>query len=130
MLKKILVRELIEDGKALLDELDRAGFPVLSAFWVDLREDPMESHHWRLVLSSPDVDAHGPMAAYRAVQRVLGRMKTSALSFDDISVLSPNDQNYQNLRELAAGPGRLGMELHGSLGSVIFEDSIIYRLSA
>ena len=45
MLKRILVRELIDDGKKLLTKLDRAGFPVLSAFCVDFLEDQMKSHH-------------------------------------------------------------------------------------
>lgn len=130
MLKKVLVGELIDDGKALLAELDRTGFPVSAAFWVDLPD----SEYWRLVLASHLVDIYGPMDAYKKVQRALVSMKLGAtrpsgLSLDDISVFSPNDQDYLALRQVAAGPGRLGMgPAHGRAPRKVFEDAHIYRL--
>lgn len=126
MYKRILVRELIDEGLRLLGALDRAGFSVQAAFWVDLPE----SNYWRLVLASPEVEEYGPTAAYRKVQMALASLNPSALSLDDISVFSPSDQTYLALRDLAAGPGRLGTgPAHGRPANIVFEDALIYHLS-
>ena len=61
MLKKVLVRELIEDGERLLLELKQRDFPVTAAFWVDMPE----LDYWRLVVATSIVNERGPDVAYR-----------------------------------------------------------------
>lgn len=125
MLKTVLVKELIDEGARLLQELDRRDYPVPQAFWLYLPE----SDYWRLVMASPLVDQQGPLAAYRDLREALGVTNPSALSLEDISVLSPNGQDYRALLASAAGVGGLGFEAaRGRISPVVFQDAYIYRL--
>ena len=125
MLKTVLVKELIDEGARLLQELDRRDYPVQAAFWLYLPE----SDYWRLVMASPLVDQQGPIGAYRDLREALVVTNPSALSLQDISVLSPNGQDYQALLASAVGVGVFGFGAAcGQLPRVVFEDSYIYRL--
>src|SRR5258708_1371729 len=61
MYKKVLVNELISEGKQLLEALRRNRFSFTAAFWYYF-PDALE---WRLVIVSPTVDRSGPLAAYQ-----------------------------------------------------------------
>jgi hypothetical protein len=127
MLKTVLVKELIDEGARLLQELDRRNYPVEAAFWVYLAE----SDYWRLVMASPLVDEQGPIAAYRDLREALAVTDPSTLSLQDISVLSPNGQDYQALLGSAVGVGGLGfVAARGRVSPVVFQDAYIYRLAA
>jgi hypothetical protein len=125
MLKTVLVKELIDEGARVLHELDRRGYPVQGAFWLYLPE----SEYWRLVLASPLVDQQGPIPAYRDLREALRATKPSTLTLEDISVLSPDGQDYQALLGSAVGVGGLGFEAaRGRVSPVVFQDAYIYRL--
>ena len=117
--------ELILDGQKLVEALLRNRFPIVSALWFYYNE----SLEWRLVIVSPSVDQVGPLAAYGRVQRVLAGSKPSRLTLTDIALMSPQSQDYQNLRALVSSPGRIrtGMPA-GSLNNVIFDDTYVYQL--
>src|SRR5271155_955813 len=103
MYKKILVEDLIKEGKLLVEALERVRFPITAAFWYDFPET-----QWMLVIVSPVVDRIGPMAAYRRIQRALQTVQPSRLVLSDISLMSPLSQEFQNLRSFVSAPGRLG----------------------
>src|SRR5579872_3797841 len=107
MYKTILVKEIIEEGSRLLERLKRNNFHLTAALWYSV---PDSSQQWVLVIVSPVVDQVGPLAAYGRLQRLLGGLQPpSRLSLSDISLISPLSQEYQNLRSLVGGAGRLGI---------------------
>src|SRR5579871_3955306 len=64
--KTILVEPDIKQGKRLIKELDKAGFPVLAAFWLYLEESGV----WRSHIASPVEAAEGRKAAYTKVNEL------------------------------------------------------------
>ena len=110
MYTKVLVKDLIEDGRNLLSALRDDGFPVSAAFWVKLPE----SDRLRLVIASPLAEGGGQIAAYRRLQGVLGRIPLSQLKLFDISVFGSNDSDYKDL----VAKNR----------NIAFEDSYVYEL--
>jgi hypothetical protein len=124
MYKKVLVEDLINDGRLLVEALDRNRFPITAAVWYDFPEA-----QWMLVIASPIVDQVGPMAAYTRVQRVLQTVQSSRLTLSDISLISPLSQEFQNLRLLLTTPGRLGRSAaSGGARTLVFEDAYVYRM--
>jgi hypothetical protein len=120
MHKKVLVDDLIKEGKLLVEALERSRFPITAAVWYDFPEA-----QWMLVIASPAVDQIGPMAAYSRVQRALKTVQPSWLTLSDISLMSPLSQEVQNLRSLVSAPGRHGP---GLTRNVVFEDAYVYRM--
>ncbi|MGD0300993.1 MAG: hypothetical protein ABSE86_28245 [Bryobacteraceae bacterium] len=120
MYQKVLVEGLKEDGRLLVEALERNRFPITAAVWYDYPEA-----QWRLVVVSPAVDLVGPMAAYSRVQRALRSVERTELTLSDISLLSPRSQEFQNLRSLVSAPGRHGS---GRTRDVVLEDAYVYRM--
>ena len=124
MYKKVLVEDLINDGRLLVEALERTRFPITAAVWYDFPEMP-----WMLVIVSTVVDQTGPMAAYGRVQRALQTVKPVQLALSDISLISPRSPEFENLRSLISTPGRLGQSAaSGQTRSLIFEDAYVYRM--
>ena len=126
MLKKVLVRELIEDGQRLLVELKQNKFPVTAAFWVDMPE----LDYWRLVIATAVVDRQGPDVAYRALRDALNAIQPQDLALDDIYAVSPKGDDYRGYLSVLRSGGRLGAgKASGKLPRVVFEDSYVYQVS-
>ena len=127
MYKTILVKEIIDEGSRLLELLKRNNFHLNAALWHFV---PDSNQQWVLVIVSPVVDQIGPLAAYGRLQRLLGMLRpASRLSLSDISLISPLSQEYQNLRSLVSGAGRLGIgAAAGPIRDVTFEDAYVYQL--
>ena|ERR1700693_738918 len=124
MYKKVLVEDLIKDGRLLVEALERNRFPITAAVWYDFPET-----QWMLVIVSPAVDQIGPMAAYGRVQRALQTVKPSLLSLSDVSLMSPVSQEFENLRLLLPSPGHLRHSAaSGRTRSLVFEDTYVYRM--
>ena len=126
MYKKVLVRELIDEGQRLLEALGRNRLPITSALWHYLPD----SLEWRLVIVSSAVDQNGPMAAYGQVQRALGLIGALRLALSDIVVIGPHSQDYQVLLEVVGAPGRFTGTAPPApaLHNVVFEDDYIYQI--
>jgi hypothetical protein len=117
MYKKILVEDLIKEGKLLVEALERIRFPITAAVWYDFPET-----QWMLVIVSPVVDRIGPMAAYGRIQRALQTVQPSRLVLSDISLMSPLGQEFQNLRSLVSAPARFGHSAAtGRTRNLVFE---------
>ena len=128
MYKRILVKELVDEGHRLLEALKKNRFPLKAALWHYF----IEAEEWRLVLVSPVADRAGPLTAYTRVQRVLARTNPAYLTLSDISVFGPLSPDY---RDLAAGVSRSGKFGAGPAAhqtpaapSVVFEDAYIYQV--
>ena len=69
MVKASLVESDIEDGRRLLDELNKldSRFLVRAAFWF-YRPEVFE---WRLFIATPLVNQRGPASAYTDIQGAL-----------------------------------------------------------
>jgi hypothetical protein len=124
MYKKVLVEDLIKDGRLLVEALERSRFPLTAAVWYDVPES-----HWMLAIVSSAIDKNGPMAAYSRVQRVLQTIQPSRLTLSDISLMSPLSPEFENLRLLLSPPGRLRhVAATPRARSLAFEDAYVYRL--
>lgn len=100
MYKKVLVKEQIEDGKRLLDELARHRFRWAAAFWYELPE----VDNWRLVIATPLVDSIGSSAAYTKLHVILRELNPpTGLSVSNVSLLSPSSPRFHNFRSTLRG---------------------------
>ncbi len=87
MVTQPLWKDLKDDGRALIDALQREHFPVSGAFWID-------DGSWRLVIASKLPSEKGPIHTYREFLRILRATSLRELGSIDVSVLSPTDPNY------------------------------------
>lgn len=128
MNKKILVGIDLEEGKKVLEELDKAGLRIASAFWLYLTE----VEEWRLMLAMPSIDTHGRKKTYAKIWEVLDRNRSTLnIPLDAISLISPNDKLNQLLRSVAkTGKGLSGIRFSGNvINGTLIEDSYIYRVN-
>jgi hypothetical protein len=88
MYKTILVKELIEDGERLVQELDRRHFPITAAFWYD----SPERDAWNLYIVSEVAHQPGPLEAYMQIRQAMAALNGLSLSLDDIVVLSEDSR--------------------------------------
>ena len=126
MYKKILVSDLIDEGKLLLEALVRNRFPIVAALWNYFPE----SMEWRLVIVSPIVDRDGPLRAYTRIQRVLAKISPLHLTLSDITAIGSASQDYQTLRAIISSPGGFSTGSGASRvpQDAVFEDAYIYQL--
>jgi hypothetical protein len=105
--------------EALLDRL-----PISAAFW--LNEE--EANEWRLVIVSPLVSAGNARGAYRMVERALQETGVK-VPIDNISVLSPVDLRYKQVRLASQGvPAGLTVA-QSSAVLVLAGDAYIYVMN-
>ena len=124
MLKTILVRELIEDGQRLLQELDRLQFTISAALWYYVPE----RMNWKFIIVSQVAGAPGPLEAYMRIQQAMARLEGLSFSLDDILVMSPGTRGFQDLRRTIEGASQVAVAGQRiSLEGVTFEDAYIYR---
>jgi hypothetical protein len=89
-----LVEELRE-GEELLEWLDEHHFQVQNAFWAK----PTESDQSFYYLSTPYVETHGPLQAYRLIGQVLREKGAVWLSTRVIRVVRTDDPIAIDVRE-------------------------------
>ncbi len=126
MYKTILVKELIEDGDRLLQELDRRQFPISAAFWYD----SPERLAWNLYIVSELAHEPGPLEGYMRIQQAMAGLKGVSLSLDDIVILGPRSTAFRDLRRTIEGVSQMSASgKKVNLEGVPLEDSYIYRWS-
>lgn len=126
--KKILVEKDIEDGKMLIEELDRSNFKLFGALWFYFAD----SEEWRLLFISPLIDVEGPKSCYNTVQSVKAHMPQDfGISLERISILSPSDRLVQLLRvAIRTDTGLSAIRFTGNtINGVFIADALIYRLT-
>lgn len=125
--KTVLVEKDIQEGKRLIEALDKADFQAEAAMWFYLTD----SDEWRLLIASPFVEKNGPKKAYSFIQSVLAQLSPSSeIPLKDISVLSPKDQLISLLRTaIRTGPGISGIRFtRNVINNRLIEDAYIYRI--
>ena len=125
--KTALVNKNIEDGKNLIEALDKSDFPLDGALWFYFAD----SDEWRFLLASPLVDEKGPKEAYALIQSVLAQLQPSLrISLKHISVLSPKSELIQLLRRaIRTGPGISEIRFtRNTINNKFIEDAFIYRI--
>lgn len=124
MYKTVLVKELLEDGERLLQELDRQRFPIVAALWYYVPE----RMNWKLIIVSEAANAPGPLEAYMRIQTAMSRLKSLEISLDDVLVMGPRTRDFQDLRRTIEGVTRVALSgEHVNLEGVVFEDAYVYR---
>ena len=126
--KEILVDRDIEDGKKLIESLDRSLFQLKSALWFYFTE----SEEWRLLLASPLIDVAGPRSCYNIIQSVIADMPQDfGISLERISVISPRDRLIQLLSiAIRTGGGLSTIRFTDmTINGVFIKNALIYRLT-
>ncbi|GAI16757.1 unnamed protein product [marine sediment metagenome] len=126
--KNILVEKNIEEGKILVEALDRSLFTLKGALWYYY----LKHDEWRLLLVSPLVDRLGPKRSYTIIQNVIQDLHLFSISIIDISVLSPKNRLIQLLKiALSTGPRDISKIrfTRNTINNVFVEDALIYRLA-
>ena len=125
--KTVLVEKDIQEGKRLIEALDKTDFEVEAALWFYLTD----SDEWRLLIASPFAEKNGPKKAYSFIQSILAQLPPpSGISLKDISVLSPKDHLISLLRiAILTGPGISGIRFtRNVINNTLIEDAYIYRI--
>jgi hypothetical protein len=124
MASAALVEGKVEAGKSLVSELDRAGFPVRSAFWLYSNDD----ESWRLVIASPLVRQFGPKEGYKRLRSLLHRVQGMHLNLSEISLVKDNEPLVDLLRKAVHTEGVSEIRFSGnSVNGVMIDDALIYR---
>jgi hypothetical protein len=123
-----LTPELIREGAALVEALDKAGESPDAALWF---YSP-EGSRWELMLADVRLGPEGPRKVYRAVQKALHslRHEITHVSLEDVTLAKPDAPVIKGLaRAVATRPGINGIRvtLHVVNGTLI-DDAYIYRL--
>ncbi len=126
MARTALVNLDIEGARKLIEALDKAGFPVGSAFWF---YNP-DSEEWRLFISSPEVDKKGPLRAYKTIQPVLKQLPEVTFGIDNIAAVGTKAPLVSLMRSaIKTGPGTSGIRLtRNVINGTLIEDAYVYRL--
>ena len=122
-----LVDRRIDHGGRLLAELDVAGVPIESAFWLFRSE----WDEWRLVLATPLFDQFGPLKAYRRLLDVYDADSTISFRSDNITAVGTDNIRVQELRSLFRKlPPEFGNRFEDRFiqGREV-ENAYVYRLS-
>jgi len=125
--KAILVKENIEDGKRLIEALDKSNFRLTGALWFYLAD----SNEWRLLLVSPLLDRLGPRGSYSIIQSVIKDQPPSfGIPLEYISVKSPKNELIRLLKvAIRTGSGISEIRFsQNTINNVFIEDALIYRL--
>ncbi len=128
MYKTVLVKELVEEGEKLVEQLEARRFHIAAAFWYYF-EDLMR---WRLVIVfSTLVEREGPLRAYIHIDQALSEIKAKVLSISDISVMRKAGYEFRELQSHFGSslgvPNRTRRPWPGSLNPSRQEDAHIYR---
>jgi hypothetical protein len=124
--KTTLVSVDLEKGAQILQILDHANLNVRVALWL---YSP-DYEDWRLVLSSPQFDAAGPVQAYGLVHDALEIAGVPLEKTPPILVLRMNSPFIRALRRIFGKAKSVdGMRLGGqTIGDRFVEDAYTYRV--
>lgn len=128
LVKEALTDEMIEAGKAIVENLDRRQFLIDAALWFYLTDQ----NQWRLLLATPEVHAEGPRKAYKRLLHSLRNAAVHGVSLDDVAVLDTQDPLIQLLRvALRTDRSITGQRFsRNTVNGQFIEDAYIYRMAA
>ncbi|MEA1965843.1 MAG: hypothetical protein U9N05_00980 [Euryarchaeota archaeon] len=125
--KTALVERAIQEGKDLIEALDKTEFEVDASLWFY----SSDSDEWRLLIASPFVEENGPRKSYGFIRSVLTQPSPpSEISLKNISVLSPKHRLIKLLKTaISTGPGISNIRFtRNVINNTLIEDAYIYRI--
>ena len=66
----VLVRDTIDEGQEIVDQLARDGFAITSAFWLKLPDE----RKWHFHVVSPSAETEVMVEAYRQIHDLVRRL--------------------------------------------------------
>lgn len=125
-----LVRELIDAGQKLAEELPQRGFDVSAAFWIKASEN----EKWYFYIVSPMVDSKGLAQAYRMLHPLVrGLPQSFWINPLEIRLIGPSNPIAKDVLDIhkgTAGPPVSPIRWSGRrLGDVSIETAYIYPMS-
>ena len=124
--KTILVDEQFEEGKKLIEALDKEGYRYPIALWMN----SPENNDWILFIGVPNLKKSGSRDIFKKIQDII-KKNNIHISLNDISLLDTSDNNSQALRTMIKTGYAIGKI--NFIGNFIngqkFPDSIIYRVN-
>jgi hypothetical protein len=128
MVETQLSPELIAEGAALVENLDKTGVSPDAAFWFYFPDIGA----WKLLLAEVKVGAEGPREVYKTVQKTLTALRNQVthLSLENVALAKPDAPVVRLLRQaIATGPGISGIRFtRNVINGTLVEDAYIYRL--
>lgn len=128
MVETQLTPDLIREGAALVEGLDKAGVSPDAALWFYFPDISA----WRLLLAEVKVGPEGPRGVYRAVQKTLQALRNQIahLSLEDVVVAKPDAPIIKLLAQaITTDPGINGIRFtQNVINGTLIEDAFIYRL--
>jgi hypothetical protein len=127
MATTVLVERDIQEGKDLIEALDKTEFKVDSSLWFY----SSDSDEWRLLITSPFVEENGPRKSYGFIRSVLTQPSPpSGISLKNVSVLSPKHQLIKLLKTaISTGHDIAGIRFtRNVINNTLIEDAYIYRM--
>ena len=124
----VLVEKNIEEGKRLIEALDKTDFQVQAALWF---YSP-DSEEWQLLIASPFVEKEDLEKAYSFIRSVLNQLSPpSEIPLIAISVVSPNHRVIRALSTaIHTGPGISGIRFtRNVISNTFIDDAYIYRVN-
>lgn len=122
-----LDQSLIEDGKKLIEILDKSEIKPSSAIWFYLK-DPKT---WRLLIASTYFDHLEPQKSYMKFINKINDLKFTRLEISNISLLPSNDPLI-NLLKIAIRTDENSISgitfTSNTINGVFIDDAYIYRL--
>ena len=122
----ILVDQLYDKGKKLIESLDKHGYKFPIAVWVNF---PYEND-WELLLGVPHLDTEGSKHTLKAIYNIIQKENIDLL----LSYIRLEDTQSEICRDIRKTNIRTGMKMAKIpyMGNFIngkqFPDSIIYRI--
>jgi hypothetical protein len=125
---KTLVKEQLDAGAKLVEQLPQNGFEVSAAFWLK----GTENGQWRFYIVSPLVETAGFGEAHRQLEKLLRQMPESLwIRPLNIWLIGPTDPIAQDVLEfLRRIPSHWGGPIPWegiTLGRMSVEDAFLYR---
>jgi hypothetical protein len=121
----VLVDSKIEDGRKIIAEMAKEGYPASVAFWLK----PTSEGLWRLYISSPAIEDGKVGDAYVALYDCLQRVPNASVSMSHVKLLQDGRRIAQEAITIRdREPNRyLPIRLHGQyLGGMSIEEAYIY----
>jgi hypothetical protein len=121
-----LVNFDIENGKEVIDALDRDGKSPNVALWAKIPD----YEDWRLVIASDRIDQTSSLSGYTEINQSLKRAGFPFRRKPTISLRSMDKPFIQALRRtFASAADTYGMRLGGQMfGDQYLEDAFVYRI--
>ena len=121
-----LVDQQKDDGRKLLTQLEKEGFPITAAFWVK----PYEKDRWSLTIATRLVNDQGLLPAYRRLHDIQRDLDADWIAGSDIRLIGEVDRLARDVIEFQKRfPGRMSQEVkYPLLGDVRADGLYVYPL--